>query len=84
MAMVTTICERHGSGDDGSNLLTFFFRLRLSFHYNLEQMTEYDANDIAHEAEMMMTMKLKTDNAEARKLAAGFALCQCCRCRCCV
>jgi hypothetical protein len=72
--MVTTISGPHGGGDGGCMMLTLFVRLRLSFHYNLEQMTEYDANDIAEEEQMMMAKKVKSDNAAAQKSAAGFAL----------
>jgi hypothetical protein len=45
-------------------------------------MTDYDANEIAEEAEAMKAIKIKADNAAARKSAAGLELCQCCLCCC--
>lgn len=42
-------------------------RVRLSFKYLLEQMTDYDANDIAIEAEKMALFKAQIEDANARK-----------------
>jgi hypothetical protein len=49
-------------------ILIHFCRVRLSFKYLLEQMTDYDANDIAIEAEKMALLKAQTEDANARKL----------------
>ena len=49
-------------------ILIQFCRVRLLFKYSLEQMTYYDANDIAIEAEKMALLKAQIEDANARKL----------------
>ncbi len=48
-----------------------FVRLRLSFTYSLDQMTDFDASDAAAEEEAMALMKSRAEDAEARKALEG-------------
>jgi hypothetical protein len=58
----------------GVPVFELFLRLRLSFTYSLDQMTEFDAQDAAAEEEAMALIKCRAEDAEARKALQGALL----------